>query len=118
MSQAVSRPTAAIRIFAQKRIQRWRSLASGARAARPEKEYQREARRTSIVQFYIYNRLHWQEQARQLGRPGTERSLRRPVHQPRASRQVCETIVELSREIELHMGGKLPFPAAGTRRAA
>ena len=29
-----------------------------------------------------------------------------------------ETIVELSREIELDMGGKLPFPAAGTRRAA
>ena len=29
-----------------------------------------------------------------------------------------ETIVELSHEIELDMGGKLPFPAAGTRRAA
>jgi len=29
-----------------------------------------------------------------------------------------ETIVELSREIELDMGGKLPLPAAGTRRAA
>ena len=29
-----------------------------------------------------------------------------------------ETIVEMSREIELDMGGKLPFPAAGTRRAA
>ena len=29
-----------------------------------------------------------------------------------------ETIVELSREIELDTGGKLPFPAAGTRRAA
>ncbi len=29
-----------------------------------------------------------------------------------------ETIVELSREIELDMGGKLPSPAAGTRRAA
>ena len=29
-----------------------------------------------------------------------------------------ETIVELSREIELDMGGKLPFPAAGTRRVA
>ena len=95
-----------------------RSVTLGTRLIRLQKEYQREARRTSIVQFYIYNRLHWQEQARQLGRPGTERSLRRPVHQPRASRQVCETIVELSREIELDMGGKLPFPAAGTRRAA
>src|SRR5476649_2424475 len=29
-----------------------------------------------------------------------------------------ETIVELSREIELDTGGKLPFPAASTRRAA
>ena len=29
-----------------------------------------------------------------------------------------ETIVELSREIELDMGGKLPSPAASTRRAA
>ena len=29
-----------------------------------------------------------------------------------------ETIVELSREIELDMGDKLPFPAAGARRAA
>jgi hypothetical protein len=29
-----------------------------------------------------------------------------------------ETIVELSREIELDMGGTLPLPAAGTRRAA
>jgi hypothetical protein len=29
-----------------------------------------------------------------------------------------ETIVELSREIELDMGGPLPFSAAGTRRAA
>ena len=29
-----------------------------------------------------------------------------------------ETIVELSREIELDMGGKLPFPAADTRRVA
>jgi hypothetical protein len=29
-----------------------------------------------------------------------------------------ETIVELSREIELDMGAKLPLPAAGTRRAA
>ena len=29
-----------------------------------------------------------------------------------------ETIVELSREIELDAGSKLPFPAAGTRRVA
>jgi hypothetical protein len=29
-----------------------------------------------------------------------------------------ETIVELSREIELDMGGKLPLPAAGIRRVA
>ena len=29
-----------------------------------------------------------------------------------------ETIVELSREIELDMSGKLPSPAAGPRRAA
>jgi hypothetical protein len=29
-----------------------------------------------------------------------------------------ETIVELPQEIELDMGGKLPFPTAGTRRAA
>ena len=29
-----------------------------------------------------------------------------------------ETIVELSLEIELDMGGKLPFSAAGTRRVA
>ena len=29
-----------------------------------------------------------------------------------------ETIVELSREIELDMGDKLPFPAAGARRVA
>jgi hypothetical protein len=29
-----------------------------------------------------------------------------------------ETIVELSREIELDMGGQLPFPAANTRRVA
>jgi hypothetical protein len=29
-----------------------------------------------------------------------------------------ETIVELSREIELDMGGKFPFPAANTRRVA
>jgi hypothetical protein len=29
-----------------------------------------------------------------------------------------ETIVELSREIELDVGGTLAFPAAGTRRAA
>jgi hypothetical protein len=29
-----------------------------------------------------------------------------------------ETIVELSREIELDMGGGLPLPAAGTRRVA
>jgi hypothetical protein len=29
-----------------------------------------------------------------------------------------ETIVELSREIELDMGGKLPLPAAGMRRVA
>jgi hypothetical protein len=29
-----------------------------------------------------------------------------------------ETIVEVSREIELDMGGRLPFPAAGTRRVA
>jgi hypothetical protein len=29
-----------------------------------------------------------------------------------------ETIVEVSREIELDMGSKLPFPAAGSRRAA
>ena len=29
-----------------------------------------------------------------------------------------ETIVELPQEIELDMSGKLPFPAAGTRRAA
>src|SRR5271165_4942935 len=29
-----------------------------------------------------------------------------------------ETIIELSREIELEMGGKLPFSAADTRRAA
>src|SRR5450631_3405704 len=29
-----------------------------------------------------------------------------------------ETIVELSHGIELDMGGKLPFPAAGTRRVA
>jgi hypothetical protein len=29
-----------------------------------------------------------------------------------------ETIVELSREIELDMGGRLPFADAGTRRAA
>jgi len=29
-----------------------------------------------------------------------------------------ETIVELSREIELDMGGQLPFSAAGTRRVA
>ena len=29
-----------------------------------------------------------------------------------------ETIVELSRDIELDIGGKLPFSAAGTRRVA
>jgi hypothetical protein len=29
-----------------------------------------------------------------------------------------ETIVELSRQIELEMGGKLPFSAAGERRVA
>ena len=29
-----------------------------------------------------------------------------------------ETILELSREIELDTGSKLPFPAAGTRRVA
>ena len=29
-----------------------------------------------------------------------------------------ETIIELPREIELDMGGKLPLPAAGTRRVA
>ena len=29
-----------------------------------------------------------------------------------------ETIVELSREIELDMGSRLPFPAAATRRVA
>ena len=29
-----------------------------------------------------------------------------------------ETIVELSRQIELDMSGKLPSPAAGTRRVA
>jgi hypothetical protein len=29
-----------------------------------------------------------------------------------------ETIVELSREIELDMGGKRPFPVANTRRVA
>lgn len=29
-----------------------------------------------------------------------------------------ETIVELSRQIELNMGGKLPSPAAGIRRVA
>ena len=29
-----------------------------------------------------------------------------------------ETIVELSRQIELDMGGKVPFAAAGTRRVA
>jgi hypothetical protein len=29
-----------------------------------------------------------------------------------------ETIVELSREIELDIGGKLPFPGADTRRVA
>jgi hypothetical protein len=29
-----------------------------------------------------------------------------------------ETIVELSREIELDIRGKLPFPVAGTRRVA
>jgi hypothetical protein len=29
-----------------------------------------------------------------------------------------ETIVELSREIELDMSGNLPFPAAGARRVA
>jgi hypothetical protein len=29
-----------------------------------------------------------------------------------------ETIVELSRDVELDVDGKLPFPAAATRRAA
>src|SRR5712664_1444713 len=60
----------------------------GACVTRHQKEYQREARRTSIVQFYLYDRLYWQEQPRQLGRPGTERTLWRPVRQPRPSRQV------------------------------
>ena len=52
------------------------------------KEYQREARRTSIVQFRIVNRLHRQGQGRPLGCPGTKRPLWRPVRQPCPSRQI------------------------------
>jgi hypothetical protein len=81
------------------------------------------------VQLAICNRLYWQEQPRQLGRPATKRSLWRPVRRPRASRQIRlfenghhpETIVELSREIELDMGGKPSSAntlAAGARRVA
>src|SRR5258708_13230973 len=65
-----------------------RPAASGARATRQQKEYQREVRRTSIVQLCIHNRIHRQEQLRQLGCPAAKRSLSRPVRQPRASRQI------------------------------
>jgi hypothetical protein len=40
------------------------------------------------VWFCIYHRLRRQEQPRRLGRPRTERSLRRPVRQPSPSRQI------------------------------
>ncbi len=50
MSQAVSRPTTAIRkIRTDNNIATGAIVASGKRAARHWKEYQREARRTSIV---------------------------------------------------------------------
>jgi hypothetical protein len=78
------------------------------------------------VQFCIYNRLYRQEPSRQLGRPGTKRSLWRPVRQRAQAVKYAlfengrhpETIIELSREIELDAGSKLPSPAAGTRRVA
>src|SRR5450755_26947 len=62
--------------------------ASGASAARYQKDHSREARRTSIVQLFISNRLHWQEQPRPVGRPGTERPLWRPVRQPCAGTEI------------------------------
>ena len=82
------------------------------------------------MQLSIYHRLYWQEQPRQLGRPGAERphgglfvnraqafkyALFENGHHP-------ETIVELPREIELDMGSKRPssdlIPAASARRVA
>ncbi len=104
-------------------------MASGARATRPQKEYQREARRTSIVQLSICHRLYrnsrgnWvaQEQNGLYGGLFVNRAqavkyaLFENGHHP-------ETIVELSREIELDMGGKLSSsantPAASVRRVA
>ena len=54
----------------------------------PAKEYQREARRSSIPSFFISHRFCRQEPTRPMDRPGTERSLWRPVRQPCASRQI------------------------------
>jgi hypothetical protein len=126
MSQAVSRATAAIRTFAQKRIQRRMIRGSGSARHSPLEEANVKlveppscSPASTIVFIGRNSRGHWvaQEQNGLYGGLFVNRAqavkyaLFENGHHP-------ETIVELSREIELDMGGKLPFPAAGTRRAA
>ena len=116
MSQAVSGPKPSEHPHTKQHSD-GASSASGVHAAQRQKEYQREARRTSIVPFFVCNRLYRQEQARQLGRAGTERPLRRPVRNRAQAVKYAlfenghhhETIVELSREIELDMRDTRPF---------
>ncbi len=60
------------------------------------------------MQRFIHHRLYRQELPQQLGRP--KYALFENGHHP-------ETIIELPL-IELDMTGKLPFPAAGSRRIA
>ena len=63
-------PTAkTIRTFAHENTATDESAAPEARATRHQKDYQREARRTSIVQLAICHRLHRQEQPRPTGSP-------------------------------------------------
>ena len=82
------------------------------------------------MQLCIYYRLHRQEPPRQLGRPG-KNGLYGGLFVSRAQAvkyalfengRHPETIVEVAREIELDMGGKLaasdPTLAPSSRRAA
>jgi hypothetical protein len=130
MSQAVSRPTTSIRTFANKtqrrniRPRRERSRLVKRRNANVKLVEPPSCNATSTVVFIGKNRRgNWVAQE-QNGRYGGLF-----VNRAQAIKYALfenghhkETIVELSREIELDMDGKLPSsdpnPAAGARRVA
>ena len=127
MSQTVFRPTTAIRTFAHGTIRRRKLRGPGST------RYSITGRNTNVklveppscssastIVFIGKNRRgNWvaQEQNGLYGGLFVNRAqavkyaLFENAHRP-------ETIVELSREIELDMGSRLPFPAAATRRVA